>query len=132
MRISRSFRPTGFGAPTRSCETALIEEDDDRLRGSADLDTARRYSRLSVIDDGPGIPPEVLPRIFDPFFTTKPVGQGTGLGLPVVHGLVSQVGCAIEIICDGGAHFDILLPIVEGEADLKSERNTNGAHSSDR
>lgn len=117
---------------TLTIETGLIEENDDRLRGSADLDSARRYARLSVIDDGPGIPPEVLPRIFDPFFTTKPVGQGTGLGLAVVHGLVSQVGGAIEIICDGGARFDILLPIFEGEAGLQNERDPNGTDSSDR
>ncbi len=117
---------------TLTIETALIEEDDDRLRGNTDLDSARRYARLSVIDDGPGIPPEVLPRIFDPFFTTKPVGQGTGLGLAVVHGLVSQVGGAIEIICDGGARFDVLLPIVESIAGQQNERNPNGADSSDR
>jgi len=85
-----------------------------------------------IITDGPGIPPDDLPRIFDPLFTTKPVGQGTGLGLAVVHGLVSQVGGAIEIICDGGAHFDILLPIVEGTAGLQNERDPNGADSSDR
>lgn len=126
-----STQAIGGRRGTVTIETALIEADDDRLRGNPDLDSARRYVRLSVIDDGPGIPPEVLPRIFDPFFTTKPVGQGTGLGLAVVHGLVSGVGGAIEIICAGGARFDILLPIMERITSLDVEGKPDGQHSAD-
>jgi len=53
--------------------------------------------RISVIDDGVGISPEVKERIFDPFFTTKTPGQGTGLGLATVYGIMSQVKGRISV-----------------------------------
>lgn len=55
------------------------------------------YVRLQVTDDGPGIPSEHLNRVFDPFFTTKDVGQGTGMGLTVVHGIIKAHAGGIRI-----------------------------------
>jgi C4-dicarboxylate-specific signal transduction histidine kinase len=67
--------------------------------------------RLEVEDNGPGIPPEVLPRLFEPFFTTKPAGKGTGLGLALCRGYVSQAGgtLSVENRTEGGARFILLL-----------------------
>lgn len=67
---------------------------------------------LSVDDNGPGIKKENKNRLFEPFFTTKNVGQGTGLGLPVVHGIVEEHSGHVEIKEShlGGACFRILLP----------------------
>jgi GAF domain-containing protein/signal transduction histidine kinase/CheY-like chemotaxis protein len=70
------------------------------------------WNRISVIDSGEGIPPEVLPHIFEPFFTTKPVGQGTGLGLAQAYGIIKQHGGFIDAHSQvgEGATFHIYLP----------------------
>ena len=64
--------------------------------------SAGDYVRLSVIDRGAGMPPEILKQVFEPFFTTKTDGQGTGLGLSMVFGFVKQSGGHIEISSDLG------------------------------
>jgi two-component system NtrC family sensor kinase len=67
---------------------------------------------LTVADDGPGIPAALLPRIFDPFFTTKDVGEGSGLGLSIVHGIIERHGGQISVESEvgQGAKFTIHLP----------------------
>jgi CheY-like chemotaxis protein len=70
------------------------------------------HLRLTIRDTGPGMVPEILERIFEPFFTTKGVGEGTGMGLAIVHGVVSSHGGAIvaESRLGQGATFTIYLP----------------------
>ena len=79
---------------------------------------AGRYVRLVVRDTGTGIPARILERIFDPFFTTKDVGVGTGLGLSLVHGIVTELGGGVEV--DGrpgeGAIFTVYLPLASAVA----------------
>ena len=77
----------------------------------------RTYDRgedsfFEVTDNGPGIPPDVLPRIFDSFFTTKPRGVGTGLGLPIVQGIVRSLDgeIAVETRVGRGTTFRVRLP----------------------
>ncbi|MBW7932681.1 MAG: response regulator [Gemmatimonadaceae bacterium] len=72
-----------------------------------------RFAILSVADTGTGIAPAVLPKVFEPFFTTKPVGQGTGLGLATVYGIVTQLGGAVRVSSQlgSGSVFDVYLPI---------------------
>ena len=70
--------------------------------------------RISITDDGPGIPPDVLPRIFQPFFTTKPVGKGTGLGLSICQSIVQEHGGEIRVESRPrrGTTFVVEIPIV--------------------
>ncbi len=77
-----------------------------------------RYAELSVRDDGHGMAPEVVERLFEPFFTTKPRGQGTGLGLHIVNGIVHAHGGAIDVRSEPGAGtvFLVYLPVVSDEA----------------
>ena len=69
---------------------------------------------LAVEDDGPGIPKDVLPRIFDPFFTTKDVGEGSGLGLSIVHGIIDRHAAHIEVESETGkgTRFSISFPLL--------------------
>ncbi len=79
------------------------------------LDRQGNQARLQVCDDGCGMAPETVERIFEPFFTTKPKGEGTGLGLPVVHGIVRAHGGRIDVYSapGEGSTFEIFLPLAE-------------------
>ena len=74
-----------------------------------------QYARLSVRDNGCGMPGELLNRIFEPFFTTKEPGQGTGLGLSVVHGIIKSHDGVILVQSQPGqgTEFQIFLPVQE-------------------
>ena len=65
---------------------------------------------ISVKDDGPGIPEEILRKVFDPFFTTKDVGKGTGLGLSISHGIIENHGGKIEVQSPSASQEDEIAP----------------------
>src|SRR6185312_11066122 len=87
--------------------------------GSISVSTfaAKDYARLTVMDDGAGILPENLRRIFDPFFTTKSPGEGTGLGLTIVYGIVEEHGGRLHVDsrCGKGTTLSIELPLAPAE-----------------
>jgi PAS domain S-box-containing protein len=94
---------------------------DPKLAPNPDLKPGF-YIRLSVSDTGPGIEPEIRDRIFEPFFTTKATGEGTGLGLSVVYGIVKNHDGMIYVSSEQGkgATFDIYLPSIErGDAAIE-------------
>jgi two-component system NtrC family sensor kinase len=84
-----------------------------RIRVRSRFDAAGGRVRLSVADNGPGIPAALRARVFEPYFTTKPTGIGTGVGLAVSLGIVEAHGGAIVVDCpaEGGSVFDITLPV---------------------
>jgi signal transduction histidine kinase len=66
---------------------------------------------VRIIDDGPGIPPEIQNRIYDPFFTTKPIGHGTGLGLDITRRIVRRHDGQVELDSrPGRTEFRVTLP----------------------
>ncbi|MET0658802.1 MAG: ATP-binding protein, partial [Steroidobacteraceae bacterium] len=102
----------------------LLEVEVDAVNVDADLTATSRdlrigpYARIRIRDDGCGMSKEVLERIFDPFFTTKPAGQGTGLGLSVVHGIMKGHEGAIAVHSElgNGTTFDLYFPAAKDVA----------------
>jgi CheY-like chemotaxis protein len=97
--------------------TVLVErvEVDATLAASLPKIAPGPHACLTVRDTGCGMAPAVLARIFDPFFTTKPVGEGTGLGLSVVQGIVdtNHGGITVESVVGQGTTFRIYFPICD-------------------
>jgi signal transduction histidine kinase len=94
-------------------ETRALELHDKHLHGATQEMPGGRYALLSVSDTGVGMTPEVLARVFEPFFTTKGPGEGTGLGLASMYGIVRQSGGYVDVesIPNVGTVFRIYLPL---------------------
>ena len=86
------------------------------------------YARLTVSDTGRGMDARTKRRIFEPFFTTKEIGLGTGMGLAVVHGIVTGYGGAIVVSSETGrgTRFEIYLPSIAGESEAEPDTPTTG------
>ncbi len=110
-------RIEAYGSELNQVWTNLIDNAIDAVEGQGELTlrafTAESVVTVEVIDDGPGIPPEIQPRIFEPFFTTKAPGVGTGLGLHIAYNIVvhkhrGQIQVASK---SGETRLRVVLPI---------------------
>jgi two-component system cell cycle sensor histidine kinase/response regulator CckA len=110
---ARDAMPTGGAIVIKAVNQTM---DRARALGTAIM-PAGDYVRIAVTDTGTGMSKEVQSKIFDPFFTTKPIGQGTGLGLATVYGIVKQTGGFITVDSElgKGTCFCIYLPRHQGE-----------------
>ncbi|MGV7227643.1 MAG: hybrid sensor histidine kinase/response regulator [Nitrospirales bacterium] len=105
----------------------ILELKVDRVSGATNdkktppHPTAGSFIRLIVRDTGVGMSPEVAHRIFDPFFTTKEVGQGTGMGLAVIHGIVTSHGGRIDVQSNPGVGTTFTIDFPEAEASSTPE-----------
>lgn len=104
-----AMRDTGGTLTTTSRDVELSAENPYGLEPGP-------YTRIDISDTGHGIPPEIMERIFEPYFTTKGVDEGTGLGLSVVHGIVTGMGGTVDVSStpEKGTRMRILLPVIDG------------------
>ncbi len=109
LAINARDAVTGVGSITILTANATLDAPGAAAIPDA---TPGDYVRLSVMDDGSGMPPEVLAHIFEPFYTTKPVGRGTGLGLSSVYGSLRQNGGFLTVASEPGrgSTFTLYLP----------------------
>jgi len=121
------LRKAGEGVLNVSLDWKALDE----MQASAFGVHAGPYAHLVVRDSGRGIPPEVLPKIFEPFFTTKPLGEGTGMGLAVVHGIMVAHGGGVRVSSSAaGTTFDLVFPVVSTPADTPVQRPESTARGS--
>jgi len=107
-------------------ETANVEVDESYASARPGL-TPGRYVRLRVSDDGVGMDPRTLEHAFEPFFTTKPKGEGTGLGLATIYGIVTQAGGHARLYSEPGlgTTCTVMLPATEQDASRRSVSDTH-------
>ena len=111
-------RARGFAGELNQIWANLIDNALDAVPDSGRVDVSARPERqrivVRVVDNGPGIPPDVRGRMFDPFFTTKAVGKGTGLGLDIVRRLLTHNDADIDVdSVPGRTEFRVSLPLAD-------------------
>jgi len=101
------------GVVKLTTDNIVIDEPTAAMHGRL---APGHYVRLTVSDDGMGMVPETISRAFEPFFTTKPTGEGTGLGLSTVYGIVTRMGGSVSIYSERGhgTAIRVYLPACEG------------------
>ncbi len=121
IAVHRGYAPDlpeieGWGSELNQVWTNILDNAIDAMNGHGELTITvnprdQGGVSVSICDNGPGIPPETLPKLFEPFFTTKPPGVGSGLGLHLSHNIVIQHGGEIEVSSRPGATcFEVSLP----------------------
>jgi signal transduction histidine kinase len=121
IAVTRDYAPDlpkvmAYGSELNQVWTNLIDNAADAMGDAGKLLVRavreNEYVLVEIVDNGPGIPPEVQSRIFEPFFTTKGVGEGTGLGLDVVHRIVQKMRGLVTVkSAPGDTHFQVRIPI---------------------
>jgi signal transduction histidine kinase len=119
--VQRDYQPVpllvnSVGSELNQVWTNLIDNAVDAMQenGNLQIRTAREseFVLVEIADTGPGIPAEVQSRIFEPFFTTKGVGEGTGLGLDVVHRIITGMHGLVSVkSVPGDTRFEIRIPM---------------------
>jgi len=107
-------------------DTSFVNRFPDMEPGS--------YVRLTVTDDGHGMTREVKERIFDPYFTTKATGEGTGLGLAVVHGIIRSHGGMVTVLSEPekGSTFHVYLPTIDMDVETEARPNMDTPKGSEK
>ena len=113
-----SLHNLDFELPITDLKDEETRSEIQDRKSKMDLEPGR-YVKLLVSDTGPGIDPGIIERIFDPYFTTKGLGEGTGMGLSVVHGIVKNHGGAVTVksVLGKGTVFEVFFPLTEAEAE---------------
>jgi len=112
-------------------ETSNVRVDEEYAASRANV-AQGQYVTMKVGDTGAGMPPEVIERAFDPFYTTKPKGEGSGLGLATVYGIITQAGGNVRIYSESGlgTTVTVLLPVTYKSAAAEApsaDRRVGGA-----
>ncbi|HUC58442.1 MAG TPA: PAS domain S-box protein [Streptosporangiaceae bacterium] len=117
VNLAVNARDAMSGGGKLTIKTEDVEVDEAYAASRADL-TPGQYVALKISDNGPGMTRQVLDRAFEPFFTTKPKGQGTGLGLATIYGIITQAGGNVRIYSEPGlgTTVTVMLPVTDQTA----------------
>ena len=135
LNLSLNSRDAMHSGGTLTIRTSLEPADSDSGPGNGSDDlTKRDRVRVDVIDTGAGMDQDVMSRAFEPFFTTKPQGEGTGLGLATVHGIVGQNGGKVTLQSSprAGTTVSVVFDRVDAEASKDAQVRRTGERGQER